>query len=105
VPEFSVLVVEDSPQRVFLTGDLNVATAPRITEVLCGLPGDVTVDCTGITLIDTAGFAALDWSFRVATLRGNAFTITGLRRLQPREAELTAVPSLPAGQAEPRQGR
>ena len=101
MPEFSVLVVEDLPQRVFLTGDLNVATAPRITEGLCGLSGDVTVDCTGITSVDTAGFAALDWSFRVATLRGNAFTISGLRRLQPREAALSAVPSLPAGQAEP----
>ena len=100
MPEFSVLVVEDSPQRVFLTGDLNVATAARITEVLCGLSGDVTVDCTGVTFIDTAGFAALDWSFRVATLRGNAFTIAGLRRLQPREPGLFAVPSLPAGQAE-----
>ncbi len=100
MPEFSVLVVEDFPQRVFLTGDLNGATAARITEVLVGLSGDVTVDCTGVTFIDTAGFSALDWSFRVATLRGNAFAITGLRRLQPREVELSAVPSLPAGQAE-----
>jgi anti-anti-sigma regulatory factor len=100
VPEFNVLVLEDSPQQVFLTGDLNVSTAARITEVLCDLSGDVTVDCTGVTFIDTAGFAALDWSFRVATLRGHAFTITGLRRVQPRVAELYAVPSLPAGQAE-----
>ena len=100
MPEFSVLVVEDSPQRVFLTGDLNVVTAPRVTEVLVGLSGDVTVDCTGVTFIDTAGFEALDWSFRVANLRGSDFAITGLRRLQPREFELAEVRSLPAGQAE-----
>jgi anti-anti-sigma regulatory factor len=100
VPEFSVLVVEDVPQRVFLTGDLNVVTAARITEVLCGLSGDVTVDCTGVTYIDTAGFAALDWSFHIATLRGHAFAITGLRRLQPREAALFPVPSLRSREAE-----
>ena len=92
VPEYSVLVVEDSPQRVFITGDIGAATAARVTEVLCDLSGDITVDCSGITFIDTAGLAALDWSYRVATLRGNSFEITGLRRVQPRVVDRFPVP-------------
>jgi ABC-type transporter Mla MlaB component len=99
--DFSVVVVEDFPQRVFITGNVGAATAARITQVLCDLSGDISVDCTGITLIDTAGFAALDWSYRVATLRGNTFEITGLRRLHPAARphvdELVLVPSLCSG--------
>jgi anti-anti-sigma regulatory factor len=100
VSEYSVLVVEDSPQRVFITGSVSTSTAPRVTEVLCDLSGDVTVDCTGITFIDTAGFTALDWSYRVATLRGNRFEIVGLRRVPPHVAELVSVPDVCSGRAE-----
>jgi anti-anti-sigma regulatory factor len=100
VSEYSVVVVEDSPHRVFITGAIGAATAQRMTEVLCDLSGDITVDCTGITFIDTAGFAALDWSYRVATLRGNRFEVTGLRRVPPYVANLFSVPDVYSARAE-----
>ena len=100
VSDYSVLVVEDSPQRVFITGSISAATAPRVTEVLCDLSGDAMVDCTGITFIDTAGFAALDWSYRVATLRGNRFEITGLRRVPPHVAKPVSVADACSGRVE-----
>ena len=54
MPEFSVLVVEDFPQRVFLTGDLERCDR-RSHHRGVGWPvGNVTVDCTGVTFIDTA---------------------------------------------------
>lgn len=98
--DYSVLVVEDSPQRVFITGAIGAETASRVTEVLCDLSGDITVDCTGVTFIDTAGFAALDWSYRIATLRGNRFEVTGLRRVPPYVANLYLVPEVCADQPE-----
>lgn len=89
---FNILVVEGSPHRVSVAGDIDFATAPRVTEVLCELSGDIKVDCAEVTFIDTAGFDALDWGYVVATARGHAFAVIGLRDFQARVAELLRVP-------------
>ena len=60
--------------------------------MLCELSGDIKVDCAEVTFIDTAGFDALDWGYVVATARGHAFAVIGLRDFQPRVAELLRVP-------------
>ena len=68
--DFNLRVVEGSPHRVFVAGDIDFATARRVTELLCELSGDIEVDCEEVTFIDTAGFDALDWGYVVATARG-----------------------------------
>ena len=83
--DFNLRVVEGSPHRVFVAGDIDFATAHRVTELLCELSGDeINVDCEGVTFIDTAGFDALDWGYVVATARGHTFAVVGLRDFQPR---------------------
>ena len=89
---FNVLVFEGSPHRVFFVGEIDIMTAPRVTEVLCDLWGDIEVDCSEVTFIDTAGFGVFDWSYVVATARGNSFVVTGLRRFQTHISELLRVP-------------
>ena len=90
--DLNVLVLEGSPHRVSIVGEIDISSAPQITEVLCDLWGDIEVDCTEVTFIDTAGFGAFDWSYVVATARGNSFVVRGLRRFQTRVAEILRVP-------------
>jgi anti-sigma B factor antagonist len=47
--------------RVEVLGYLDVATAPRLAQALGALPsgGDVVVDLTGVTFMDTSGVAVL----------------------------------------------
>jgi anti-anti-sigma regulatory factor len=92
VSDFNLRVVEGSPHRVFVAGDIDFATAPRVTELLCELSGDIRVDCEAVTFIDTDGFDALDWGYVVATARGHNFSVVGLRDFQARVAELLRVP-------------
>jgi anti-anti-sigma regulatory factor len=89
---FNVLVLEGSLNRVFISGDIDVASAPRVAEVLCDLRGDVTVDCAEITFIDSAGFEALDRGYVVASAARNAFDVSGLPIFQARVAELLGIP-------------
>jgi len=45
---------------VFVTGELDLATAPRLDEVLSALTSDVVVvDLSGCTFLDSAGIRAL----------------------------------------------
>ena len=89
---FNVLVLEASPNCVFIAGDIDVVSAPRVAEVLCDLRGDITVDCTEISFIDSAGFKALDRGYLVATAAGNTFDVTGLRAFHAQVAEILQVP-------------
>jgi anti-anti-sigma factor len=89
---FNIHVVEGSPHRVFLAGEIDIVTASRVTEVLCELSGDIKVDCAKVTFIDTAGFNALDWAYVVATARGHTFAVVALRDFQARVADLLRVP-------------
>ncbi|WP_300682942.1 STAS domain-containing protein [Nocardioides sp.] len=49
--------------RLVVTGDLDLATAPRLTEVAraaVSSPGDiVTLDLSGVTFLDSTGLGAL----------------------------------------------
>ena len=89
---FSARVVEGSPHRVFLAGEVDYATAPQVSELLCELSGDIEVDCAEVVFIDTAGFDALDWGYVVATARGHTFAVVALRDFQAQVAELLRVP-------------
>ena len=89
---FNVVVLEGRSNCAFISGDIDVVTAPRVAEVLCDLRGDVTVDCTEISFIDSAGFKALDRGYLVATAAGNTFDVTGLPTFQAQVAQLLQVP-------------
>lgn len=60
---------------VFVTGELDLATAPRLDEALAALTADViVVDLSGCTFLDSAGIRAL-----VGTARKLGETDRGLR--------------------------
>lgn len=42
---------------VFLRGELDLATAPTLEEVLAGVTGRIRFDCAGLTFLDSSGLA------------------------------------------------
>ena len=44
---------------VRIVGEIDMATAPRLEELLALFEGPVEVDCTGLEFIDAAGLAVL----------------------------------------------
>jgi anti-anti-sigma regulatory factor len=60
--EFTIRVF---PQRVAINGELDIATAPEVDAALALLTGDVDVDCTDLSFIDSSGFYSLDHGYEV----------------------------------------
>ena len=55
---FSVRV-EDAPNTsiAYLAGDLDMASAPELTEALLAVEGHVTFDCSDLEFVDSSGLA------------------------------------------------
>ena len=49
----------DGMHTVRLTGELDVATAPKLSAVLTELHGPIVVDCTKLTFVDVSGARVL----------------------------------------------
>src|SRR5215207_7100831 len=53
----SACVTGFSPTVVQVSGDLDVATAPRLRACLASIDGDIIVDCSGLEFVDAAGLS------------------------------------------------
>jgi anti-anti-sigma factor len=58
---FDVVPLE-APRAFRLVGELDLATAPRLHEILrreCALPGDLTLDLSELTFMDSSGLHSI----------------------------------------------
>jgi|SRR5690348_14000614 anti-sigma B factor antagonist len=81
-PEFSVTVGRcRDTMTLAVTGDLDLATAPRLAEHLAMAGGDdvraVVLDLRGLTFLDSSGIALLLSATRRAEAEGWSLTIAG----------------------------
>ena len=53
----SARVTGFSPTVVHVSGELDVATAPRLRACLASIDGDIIVDCSGLEFVDAAGLS------------------------------------------------
>src|SRR5262245_10260112 len=58
------------PPVVRVTGELDLAGAPRLEAVLAGLDGDVEIDCSGLDFIDAAGLRVFRSAHDACAARG-----------------------------------
>jgi anti-anti-sigma factor len=56
---FTASVDGRGPTVVRLTGELDLAGAPKLRSALAGLDGDVELECSGLDFIDGAGLWAV----------------------------------------------
>ena len=80
---------------MFVTGELDLATAPRLDAALADVTADtVVVDLSGCTFLDSAGIRALVATARALEGEGRGFRLVtsdaGIRRL----LEITGVDTL-----------
>jgi anti-anti-sigma factor len=87
-----------SPVNVVIAGEIDVANAPRVDSALATVTGDVRVDCSGVTFVDSAGFHVFDRVHEAAVRRGSSFTLSGLRPFPSRIADLLHVPYAPSAE-------
>jgi len=61
VPDLDITVVRGAagPVVVGVKGELDVATTPELRECLAGVDGDVVVDLSGVTFMDSTALGAL----------------------------------------------
>jgi anti-anti-sigma regulatory factor len=100
--DFTVLITPGLPQHVAISGEIDMMTAPQIDAALATLSGDINVDCTNVTFIDSAGFHALDRGHRAAVARGTTFEASDLGVFHTRIANILGVPYLHPSQETPR---
>jgi anti-sigma B factor antagonist len=82
-------------EAVYVTGELDLATAPRLDEALAALTADViVVDLSGCTFLDSAGIRALVGTARMLDEADRGLRVvagdTGILRL----LEITGVDTL-----------
>jgi anti-anti-sigma regulatory factor len=89
--ELTVLVSRDH-QHVAIAGDIDMANAGELDAALAGLSGEVTVDCTEVTFINSTGFYSLDRGHEAALANGGTFAVYGMTSIQRRIAAILSVP-------------
>jgi anti-anti-sigma regulatory factor len=90
--DFAILVSGGFPTHVAVIGELDIATVSQVDAAFALLTGDVDVDCTDLSFVDSAGFYAFDRGYEAATTRGSTFELSGLSGIGARVGDLLAVP-------------
>ena len=74
-----ITVVRDpaGPVVVGVTGELDVATTPELRDCLAGVDGDVVVDLSGVTFMDSTALGALVSATNRSREQGATFTLRG----------------------------
>jgi stage II sporulation protein AA (anti-sigma F factor antagonist) len=88
----------DAAAPFVLTGDIDIATAPRFAADLtayCGdTTGDVVVDCSHMTFIDSSGLAVFETVRRELAASGRELVLIGVVRHCRRAFEIIGLADL-----------
>ena len=81
-----------------LTGDIDIASAPRmaadLTSYCANTTGDVVVDCSRMTFIDSSGLAIFETARRELAATGRRIVLTGVVRHCRRAFEIIGLADL-----------
>jgi len=90
--EFNVSVSgAEERTTVSVAGDIDLATAPRLREVLLSVTGDVDVDLSAVTFMDSSGLNALIAGRKHASGAGHGFAVLHPPELVERAMQLTGL--------------
>jgi anti-sigma B factor antagonist len=88
----------DATGPFVLTGDIDIATAPRmaadLTSHCANTIGDVVVDCSRMTFIDSSGLAIFETARRELAASGRRIVLTGVARHCRRAFEIIGLAEL-----------
>ena len=78
----------------YLCGELDLDGVPGLGGRLVGVEGDVTLDCSGLTFLDSSGLALFVTTHRACQARGAKLAIVNPSRCVIRLLELTGLSTL-----------
>ena len=78
----------------YLCGELDAAGVPELSGRLTGVEGDVTLDCSGLTFLDSSGLALFVATYHACQARGAKLVIVNPSRCVIRVLELTGLSTL-----------
>ena len=76
------------------SGELDLATAPELRECLALVAGDVVLDLTGVTFVDSSAIALLVSEHRRRVAKNEALTVTGSSPMALRVFEISGLDQL-----------
>ena len=93
--EFDVSLVSKAPATLCVTGDIDLSTAPRLRAgmdqaIAAGL-GDLVLDMSGVTFLDSSGLAVLFSTARRLRRREQRLVLRGVSRDCLRTMELVGL--------------
>jgi anti-anti-sigma factor len=68
-------IVEMGPSKLALVGELDLASVPAVEARLEGCDGDVALDCSGLTFVDSSGLHLFARTLAACEARGAKFTL------------------------------
>ena len=83
----------------YLGGELDAAGVPELSDRLSGVEGNVTLDCSGLTFLDSSGLALFVATHRACQARGAKLVIASPSRCVIRVLELTGLSTLLGAQS------
>ena len=90
--------VQDGSGVWHLGGELDAAGVPELSSWLSGVEGDVTLDCSGLTFLDSSGLAFFVATHRACQARGDKLVIVSPSRCVIRLLEMSGLSTLLAVQ-------
>ena len=88
------LVARDGVGQLRLFGELDASEVPRVRACLVEVPGDIELDCSGLTFVDAAGVGLLVALHTECQARNARLRIISPSRCVIRILELTGLDSL-----------
>ena len=76
---------------VRVVGEIDLDTAPRLRECLASLPGDVVVDLTEVSFVDSQAIGLLVAEHKRRVAVGEHLAVTGSSPMALRAFEITGV--------------
>jgi anti-anti-sigma factor len=92
--QFAVSVVNGV---VHVQGEIDSSVAPAFDEALQELPGPLTLDCSAVTFLDSAGLAVLVRHYQQRCEDGDGFRLVEVSRPVWRVLEITQLLKLLTG--------
>lgn len=85
------LVATGDGGRLRLVGELDLLGAPALRTLLAGVEGDIELDCSGLTFIDSSGLAILEETQRACKEKGVNFCLVDPSRCVMRLLDLVSL--------------
>ncbi len=89
--EVTTTDADDSSTLVEVSGEIDLATAPQLRTAIVGIDGDITVDLSRVSFLDSSGIGVLVSAYKRAGAEGHRFVIRGASGSVEQTMRITGV--------------